>query len=72
MYNSKLKKFVLSDLSILINLSKYKKVICFLCKSKKVSYSSFYEDELFLDFDIFIYFTLFESDLVNIILSNYG
>ena len=34
-------KFVLSNLSIAVNLSKYKKISCFLYKSKKVLYSSF-------------------------------
>ena len=38
-------KFILPNLSIAMNLSKYKKVLCFLYKSKKVSYGSFYEDE---------------------------
>ena len=38
-------RFVLSNSFITMNLSKYKKVLCFLCKSKKVSHSSFYENE---------------------------
>ena len=38
-------RFVLSDSLIVMNLSKYEKILCFLCKIKKVSYSSFYEDE---------------------------
>ena len=42
-------KFVLPDLSIIVNLSKCKKVLCLLYKSKKASHGSFYEDEWFLD-----------------------
>ena len=38
-------KFVLLNLSIIINLSKYEKILCFLCKSKKAPHSSFYKDE---------------------------
>jgi len=38
-------KFVLSGLSTIMNLSKCEKALCFLCKSKKASYSSFYKDE---------------------------
>jgi len=38
-------KFVLSGLSITVNLSKYEKISCFLYKSKKVLYSSFYNNE---------------------------
>jgi len=41
-------KFVLSSLPTTVNLSKYEKALCFLCKGKKVPYSSFYEDEWFL------------------------
>ena len=37
--------FVLPNLSIAVNLSKYKKALCFLCKSTKASHGSFYEDE---------------------------
>ena len=43
-----------------------------MCKSKKVPYGSFYEDELFLDSGASAYFTLFETDFVDITLSNYG
>ena len=43
-----------------------------MCKSKKALYSSFYEDELFLDFGISAYFTLFEFDFINITLDNYS
>jgi len=39
-------RFILSNLSIVINLSKCKKTLCFLCKDKKAPHSSFYEDEL--------------------------
>jgi len=42
-----------------------------MAPGKKVSYSSFYKDKLFLDSGIFTYFTLFESDFVNITLDNY-
>ena len=38
-------KFVLSDLSIAMNLSKYEKISYFLYKSKKVLYSSFYNNK---------------------------
>ena len=65
-------RFVLSNSFITINLSKYKKVLCFLCKSKKVSHSSFYENEQFLNSDASTYFTLFKSNFVNITLGNYG
>jgi len=52
-------KFVLSNLSIVVNLSKYEKILCFLCKGKKVFYSSFFEDEWFLYSGISTHFTLF-------------
>jgi len=42
-------KFVLPGLPTAVNLSKYIKALYFLCKGKKVSHSSFYEDEWFLD-----------------------
>jgi len=38
-------RFVLPDLSIVMNFSKYEKALCSLYKGKKVSHSSFYEDE---------------------------
>jgi len=57
--------FVLPDSSITVNLSKCEKVLCFLCKDKKVPYGSFYEDKLFLDSGVSAYFTLFESDFAN-------
>ena len=38
-------KFVLPNLPITVNLSKCKKVLCFLYKGKKASHSSFYEDK---------------------------
>ena len=41
-------------------------------KGKKASYGSFYKDEWFLDSDTFTHFTLFESDFINMTLSNYG
>ena len=65
-------RFVLSDSSIAVNLSKYEKVLCFLYKGKKASHGSFYKDEWFLDSDTFTHFTLFESDFINITLSNYS
>jgi len=65
-------KFVLFDLLIIVNSSKYEKTLCFLFKSKKASHSSFYEDEWFLDSSTFTYFILFESDFVDITLGNYG
>jgi len=43
-------KFVLSNSSIAVNLSKYEKILCFLFKNKKVPHGSFYKDEWFLDF----------------------
>ena len=38
-------KFVLSNLPTNVNLSKYEKILCLLCKDKKVLYSSFYKYE---------------------------
>ena len=38
-------RFVLPDTPIAMNLSKYEKTLCFLYKSKKIPYSSFYEDK---------------------------
>ena len=43
-----------------------------LYKSTKASHGSFYEDEQFLYFGTFVYFTLFEFDIVNMTLGNYG
>ena len=43
-----------------------------LCKSKKAPYSSFYKDEWFLNSNISTYFTLFESNFVDITLDNYS
>ena len=37
--------FVLPDSTIAVNLSKCTKALCFLCKGKKASHGSFYEDE---------------------------
>jgi len=65
-------RFVLPDLSIVMNFSKYEKALCSLYKGKKVSHSSFYEDEWFLNSGASAYFTSFESDFVNMTLSNYG
>jgi len=38
-------KFVLPNLTITVNLSKCKKALCFLCKGKKASHDSFYENK---------------------------
>ena len=59
-------RFVLSNLFIAVNLFKYEKILCSLCKGKKALHGSFYEDQWFLDFGASTYFTLFESDFVNI------
>ena len=64
-------RFVLSDLSITVNLSKYEKALYSLYKGKKASHGSFYKDEWFLDSDISTHFTLFESNFVNMTLGNY-
>ena len=65
-------RFVLSDLFIAVNFSKCEKALCFLCKSKKAPYGSFYKDKWFLNSGISTYFTLFESDFVDITLDNYS
>jgi len=64
--------FVLTDSSIVVNLSKYEKVLCSLCKGKKVFHGSFYEDEWFLDSGASTHSTLFKSNFVNITLGNYS
>ena len=66
------RKFVLPNSLIAVNLSKYEKILYFLYKGKKVPHSSFYRDKWFLDFDASTYFTLFESDFVDITLGDYG
>ena len=38
-------RFVLPDLPIAVNLSKYEKGLCFLYQGRKASHGSFYEDE---------------------------
>ena len=43
-----------------------------MCKGKKASYGSFFKDEWFLDSGASTYFTLFESNFVNITLDNYS
>jgi len=43
-----------------------------LCKGKKASHGSFYEDEWFLDSGASTHFTLFEFNFVNITLGNYS
>jgi len=41
-------KFILPDLFIAMNLSKYEKILCFLYKGKKAHHNSFYENKWFL------------------------
>ena len=65
-------KFVLSDLSIAMNLSKCENALYFLYNSKKVSYGSSYKDKYFLNSDISAYFTLFKSNFVNMTSDNYS
>ena len=65
-------KFVLPNLPITTNLSKYKKALCFLYKNKNAPYGSFYEDEWFLNSSTSTHFTPFESNFINITLGNYG
>jgi len=65
-------KFVLSNLPVIVNLSKCEKVLYLLYKSKKASHSSFYEDKWFLDSGTSAHFTPFESDFVNMTLGNYS
>ena len=67
-----LSRFVLSNSLITMILFKYEKALCSLCKGKKASYDSFYEDEWFLDSGASTYFTPFESDFANMTLGNYG
>jgi len=43
-----------------------------LCKNKKAPHSSFYEDEWFLNSGTSTYLTLFESNFIDITLSNYS
>ena len=57
---------------ITVNLSKCEKLLCFLYKGKKVPHSSFYEGKCFLDSSVSIYFTLFESNFVDMTLGNYS
>ena len=65
-------RFVLPDLPIAMNLSKYKKALCFLCKDKKAPHGSFYEDEWFLSSSASTHFIPFESDFVDMTLGNYS
>ena len=64
--------FVLPDSPIAVNLSKCGKALYSLYKSKKAPHGSFYEDKWFLYSSASTHFTLFESDFVNITLSNYS
>ena len=64
-------KFVLPDLLIAVNLSKCEKALCFLYKDIKAPHSSFYKDKWFLNSGVSIYFTLFESDFVDMTSDNY-
>ena len=54
------------------NIFFYEKILYFLCKDKKALYSSFYENEQFLNSGTFTYFTLFGSVFVDMSLDNYG
>jgi len=65
-------KFILSNSSIAVNISKCEKTLYFLYKSKKAPYSSFYENEWFLDSGTSAHFTPFESNFVDMTLDNYG
>ena len=65
-------RFVLSNLSIVVNFSKCEKSLYFLCQNKKAPHSSFYKDELFLNSGASTYLTLFESNFIDITLSNYS
>ena len=65
-------KFVMSDSPIVVSFSKYDKTLCFLYKNKKASYGSFHEDKWFLDSSTSTYFTLFESDFVDMTPDNYS
>jgi len=65
-------KFVLPNLTITVNLSKCKKALCFLCKGKKASHDSFYENKWFLDSSVSTHFTHFESNFVDMTLYNYS
>ena len=65
-------RFILPNLPITVNLSKYKKALYSLYKNKTVPYGRFYKDEWFLDSSVSTHFTLFKSDFVNITLDNYG
>jgi len=38
-------RFVLPGSPITVNISKYENMLCFLCKSKKASHGSSYEDK---------------------------
>ena len=42
-------KFVLPNLSIIVNLFKCEKALCLSYKDKKAPHGSFYKDEWFLD-----------------------
>jgi len=65
-------KFVSSDSPITVNLSKYRRALCFLCKSKKVLHGSFYENKWFLDSSASTHFTLFKSNFVDVAPDNYS
>jgi len=51
-------KFVLPDSPVAVNISKCEKTLYFLYKSKKVPYSSFCENEWFLDSGTSTHFTI--------------
>ena len=64
--------FILPNLPIAVNLSKYKKALWSLYNDKTTPHGRFYEDEWFLDSSASTHFTLFKSDFVNMTLGNYG
>jgi len=65
-------KFVLPVSPIAENLQRYDKILCTICKGKKVSYGCSYNDEWFLDSGVSAHFTSFESDFVSMTQENYG
>jgi len=65
-------RFILCNLPIAVNFPKCEKALYLFCKIKKASYGSFCEDKWFLDSGISTYFTLFESDFVDMTLDNYS
>ena len=64
--------FILPNLPIAVNLSKYKKALWSLYNDKTTPHGRFYEYEWFLDSSASTHFTLFKSDFVNMTLDNYS